>query len=85
MQLNTRRWGLQMTLRPPYIFYLAMIAFRRDRIGPVESGGPAGQRGVRLTMGTGPSGGRYWVRTSDLFGVNEARYHCANRPLRQKP
>ncbi len=24
--------------------------------------------------------GRYWVRTSDLFGVNEARYHCANRP-----
>jgi hypothetical protein len=26
------------------------------------------------------SGGRYWVRTSDLFGVNEARYHCANRP-----
>lgn|GEM_PF-5158030 len=29
-------------------------------------------------------GGRYWVRTSDLFGVNEARYHCANRPLRGK-
>src|SRR6476619_672968 len=28
----------------------------------------------------GESGGRYWVRTSDLFGVNEARYHCANRP-----
>jgi hypothetical protein len=26
------------------------------------------------------AGGRYWVRTSDLFGVNEARYHCANRP-----
>ena len=26
-------------------------------------------------------GGRYWVRTSDLFGVNEARYHCANRPV----
>ena len=26
-------------------------------------------------------GGRYWVRTSDLFGVNEARYHCANRPF----
>src|SRR3954453_254135 len=25
-------------------------------------------------------GGRYWVRTSALFGVNEARYHCANRP-----
>ena len=24
--------------------------------------------------------GRYWVRTSDLFGVNEARYRCANRP-----
>ena len=24
--------------------------------------------------------GRYWVRTSDLFRVKEARYHCANRP-----
>jgi hypothetical protein len=30
-------------------------------------------------------GGRYWVRTSDLFGVNEARYHCANRPLKRRP
>ena len=29
--------------------------------------------------------GRYWVRTSDLFGVNEARYHCANRPLERRP
>ncbi len=26
--------------------------------------------------------GRYWTRTSDLFRVKEARYHCANRPLR---
>jgi hypothetical protein len=26
------------------------------------------------------SNGRYWVRTSDLFRVKEARYHCANRP-----
>src|SRR5699024_5827162 len=25
-------------------------------------------------------GGRYWDRTSDLFRVKEARYHCANRP-----
>jgi hypothetical protein len=24
--------------------------------------------------------GRYWDRTSDLFGVNEARSLCANRP-----
>ena len=24
--------------------------------------------------------GRYWVRTSDLFRVREARYRCANRP-----
>ena len=24
--------------------------------------------------------GRYWVRTSDLFRVKEARYPCANRP-----
>src|SRR6476619_2424901 len=30
--------------------------------------------------GAARAGGRYWVRTSDLFGVNEARYHCANRP-----
>lgn len=27
------------------------------------------------------SGGRYWVRTSDLFRVKEARYPCANRPF----
>ena len=33
----------------------------------------AGQRGFSL-------GGRYWVRTSDLSGVNGTRYHCANRP-----
>ena len=26
------------------------------------------------------SNGRYWFRTSDLFRVKEARYHCANRP-----
>ena len=25
-------------------------------------------------------GGRHWVRTSDLFRVREARYHCASRP-----
>ena len=31
--------------------------------------------------GQDSAGGRYWVRTSDLFGVNEARYHCANRPV----
>ena len=41
---------------------------------PPPSCGLAGQRRFW-------SGGRYWVRTSDLFGVNEARYHCANRPL----
>ena len=35
---------------------------------------PAGNGGLR------GSGGRYWVRTSDLFRVREARYHCANRP-----
>jgi hypothetical protein len=35
---------------------------------------------VSAGQGLFSSGGRYWVRTSDLFGVNEARYHCANRP-----
>ena len=30
-------------------------------------------------------GGRYWDRTSDLFGVNEARYRCANRPCEGQP
>ena len=34
----------------------------------------------RRAQGQAVAGGRYWVRTSDLFGVNEARYHCANRP-----
>lgn len=27
-----------------------------------------------------PGGGRCGVRTRDPFGVNEVRYHCANRP-----
>ena len=36
---------------------------------------------VSAGRGLFSAGGRYWVRTSDLFGVNEARYHCANRPL----
>ena len=27
----------------------------------------------RITMAS--DGGRYWVRTSDLLGVNEALYH----------
>jgi hypothetical protein len=35
-----------------------------------------GNRALARPFGSG----RYWVRTSDLFGVNEARYHCANRP-----
>ena len=30
------------------------------------------------------AGGRYWIRTSDPFGVNEVRYRCANRPLREE-
>ena len=43
----------------------------------------AGAGSVRKTASDLPhTGGRYWVRTSDLFGVNEARYHCANRPPR---
>jgi hypothetical protein len=39
--------------------------------------------GITAGQGLFLSGGRYWVRTSDLFGVNEARYHCANRPGRR--
>ncbi len=44
---------------------------------------PARSRQGRLPGARRPvfQGGRYWVRTSDLFGVNEARYHCANRPV----
>jgi hypothetical protein len=33
-----------------------------------------------MTPTRGLAGGRYWVRTSDLFRVREARYRCANRP-----
>ena len=33
-----------------------------------------------MTVGGVSNDGRYWVRTSDLFRVKEARYHCANRP-----
>src|SRR6478609_11774103 len=40
---------------------------------------------LRGSAAPGDLGGRYWVRTSDLFGVNEARYHCANRPSSEEP
>src|SRR5688572_27905972 len=40
---------------------------------------------LRGSAAPGDLGGRYWVRTSDLFGVNEARYHCANRPSSAEP
>ena len=29
-------------------------------------------------------GGRYWIRTSDLLGVNEVRYRCAKRPRKEE-
>src|SRR5215213_11653936 len=35
---------------------------------------------ARCGVKPGPCCGRYWVRTSDLFRVREARYRCANRP-----
>ncbi len=40
-----------------------------------------------VSAGRGPfrAGGRYWVRTSDLFRVKEARYRCANRPRSWSP
>ena len=41
---------------------------------------PQGRQTRARVCNPGSRGGRYWVRTSDLFGVNEARYHCANRP-----
>ena len=34
---------------------------------------------ARTTLGS-IACGRWRFRTADLFGVNEARYHCANRP-----
>lgn len=37
-------------------------------------------KGVFHLVGASFIGGRYWIRTSDPFGVNEVRYHCANRP-----
>ncbi len=33
-------------------------------------------------IGKSGFGGRCWDRTSGLFDVNEARYHCAKRPFR---
>src|SRR5690606_19932433 len=38
--------------------------------------------GPRQRKTTECRGGRYWDRTSDLFGVNEAHPRCANRPSR---
>ena len=56
-------------------------AGRLDRIGRVRTpvGTAAGRDAARAAAVR--EGGRYWARTSDLFGVNEARYHCANRPV----
>ena len=54
----------------PLLYFAAVLASAEGR----------GLNPVPLTRAF--AGGRYWVRTSDLFGVNEARYHCANRPRR---
>ena len=45
---------------------LRLIAAGHDGLSP-------GARKQALTFGYGS--GRYWVRTSDLLGVNEALYH----------
>src|SRR5690606_16160037 len=42
----------------------------------------AGMRAKKEAVSWDFAGGRYWDRTSDLFGVNEARSRCANRPRR---
>ena len=45
----------------------------------LEAGGP-----TLVNRGVGDEwNGRYWIRTSDLLGVNEARYRCAKRPCMQ--
>ncbi len=44
----------------------------------------AGTTTAPAAAGAVSEGGRYWDRTSDLFRVREARYRCANRPLRPR-
>ena len=73
----------------------AHAAARRDRDGAPDRGRhlrfllviawlPKGRRRwLRSGSHRLRAGGRYWDRTSDLFGVNEARSRCANRPLPQ--
>ena len=50
-------------------------------VGLAPQCGLRGAEGKKRPPVTRGFGGRYWVRTSDLFRVKEARYHCANRPL----
>ena len=54
---------------------------QRPHLGPGQQQGP--NRNHRRWQGFEPCawGGRCGVRTRDPFGVNEVRYHCANRPL----
>src|SRR5699024_877994 len=53
--------------------------FRRGRWYPCP-----GRARNALGSGRCTGGGRYWVRTSDLFRVREARYRCANRPCTRR-
>ena len=54
----------------------AMVSGHAPCAEPGRGGRRAPVRGDRGSS----RGGRYWVRTSDLFRVREARYRCANRP-----
>jgi hypothetical protein len=47
------------------------VAVRVD----IGAGRPGMQEGLSVCDGPAFPGGRYWVRTSDLFGVNEALSH----------
>ena len=51
-----------------------LVAFGKptEKVSDAEEPGPSRDRVPRYRA-------RYWDRTSDLFGVNEARYRCANR------
>ena len=60
-----------------------VIGGGRDWEGPTCStaaGRAVAMRARNTTFRARQLSGRYWDRTSDLFRVKEARYHCANRP-----
>ena len=83
-QVSHGRRGVRWMVPPGWLAQWTNPGRPMLRGGAIEGsaypGSAENMKSSRDGVGRELCGGRYWVRTSDLFGVNEARYHCANRP-----